>query len=349
MMSTISVDSFGEYQGQTVDQYMLTNTAGICLKVMTYGATITSLSVPSSTGQVDDIVCGFDTLAEYFGDEYKANSPYFGCAVGRYAARVKDGKFTVSGEDYSVATNDGPNHLHGGVVGFDKQVWTAKEITVENGVGVRFSLLSKDGDEGYPGNLTVTIDYILTDDNALKINYIANTTKDTPLSLTNHSYFNLSGFATDVLDHKVQLASGQYLKPDHTNVPVGEVVAVDEATDFREIKSVRQSFDTLENGFEHFYVFDDTSALLKDVAIIKEPTTGRQLKVKSTEPGTLFYTGFYTSDALQRNEEVKFGQFRGICLETSKFPNGPNIEGSPRSVLIAGDTYNETTEYHFSW
>ena len=348
-MTNVNKHVFGAFQGQDVEVFTLVNDNGMSVEIMTYGATITSIKVPSKAGAVDDVVCGFDDFSDYFSDEYKANSPYFGCTVGRYAARVKDGVFKLDTGKFTVAQNDGSNHLHGGIVGFDKRLWQAEVVSVDGASGVTMSLFSADGDEGYPGDLQVSVTFVLTHDNKLRITYDAKTTETTPLSLTNHSYFNLSGFKHDIKDHKVEISASRFLLPDDTNVPVGDIADVDEWTDFRGLKSLRPAFDGLKNGFEHFYLFDDASHQLKTVATVSEPESGRTMTVKTTEPGMLFYTGFYTSDRLQRNDNVKFGQFRGLCFETSKYPNGPNIEGAPRSVLAAGDNYSETTEYQFNW
>lgn len=348
-MTNVKKHLFGTFQGQDVEVFTLANHNGMSIEIMTYGATITSIKVPSKSGRVDDVVCGFDHFSDYFGDEYKANSPYFGCTVGRYAARVKEGIFKLDTHDVIVAKNDGANHLHGGVTGFDKRLWQAGVVSVDGVSGVKMSLFSADGDQGYPGDLEASVTFLLTHDNKLRINYDATASQTTPLSLTNHSYFNLSGFKHDIKDHKVEIAASRFLVPDETNVPIGDIAEVDEWTDFRGLKSLRPAFDQLENGFEHFYLFDDSSHQLKTVATVSEPDSGRTMSVKTTEPGMLFYTGFYTSDRLQRSVDVKFGQFRGLCFETSKYPNGPNIPGAPRSVLAVGDNYSETTEFQFNW
>lgn len=342
---------FGDHQGTPVELYTLENDNGITVKITTYGGTVTSLVVPDQNGDRGDIACGFDTLEGYFSDEYKANSPYFGCLVGRYAARIKDGKFTVDGQEHQVATNDGPNHLHGGMVGFDKVVWTADDARTEDKAAVLvLSRTSPDGEESFPGNLEVTVEYRLTNENELRILYSATTDKATPVSLTNHTYFNLNSFQDKVLDHQLQLSSDRYLVPDETNVPVGEEAKVaGTVCDFNKAKRIGDAFEELPMGFEHFYAFDNPDGELQKVAEVTEPTSGRKLEVLTTEPGTLFYTGRYTSDELQRESGDQFGQFRGFCIETSKYPNGPNIEGAPRSVLQPGETYQETTVYKLSW
>lgn len=342
---------FGEVEGIAVELFTLENDNGVSLKITNYGGIVTSLVVPDADGAKSDIVCGFDTLAGYFSEEYKANSPYFGCLVGRYAARIKDGAFSVDGNDCQVATNDGPNHLHGGVKGFDKRVWNVGGITEDdNFVGLTLSLTSEDGEESYPGTVKVVVDYQLNNDNEFRIRYQAETDKATPLSLTNHTYFNLNGFQDKILDHVVQLSSDRFLLPDDTNVPIGEEANVaGTAADFNSPKRVGDAFGELPFGFEHYYVFSKPVGSLEKVAEVNEPTSGRKLEVFSTEPGTLLYTGRYTSDELMRESGAQFGQFRAFCLETSKYPNGPNIEGAPNSVLRPDENYDETTVYKLSW
>ncbi|TWU59223.1 Aldose 1-epimerase precursor [Rubripirellula tenax] len=347
----ISKAAFGEIQGQAVDLFTLENDNGVTVKITTYGGTVTSIVTPDKDGKLSDIVCGFDTLDGYFADEYKTNSPYFGCLVGRYAARIKDGKFVVDGNEHQVATNDGPNHLHGGVIGFDKRIWdVAGTAENDDSISLTLSLDSADGDESFPGNLKVVVEYRLTNDNEIRINYQAETDKATPVSLTNHTYFNLNGFKDKVLDHVLQLKSDRVLVPDETNVPVGdEENVVGTAADFNQPKRIGDAFDELPLGFEHFYAFNKPAGELDKVAEVTEPTTGRKLEVLSTEPGTLLYTGRYTSDNLKRESGDQFGQFRAFCIETSKYPNGPNIDGAPKCVLNPGEKYNETTIYKLSW
>lgn len=349
---SISSSPFGTVDGQSVELYTLTNANGMEVRITNYGGTVTCIIVPDKDGEPGNIVCGFDTLEGYFSDDYRANSPYFGCLVGRYAGRVKDGKFKVPGNDfeYTIATNDGSNHIHGGIKGFDKQVWAGVASEVDGDPVLTLKLDSPDGQEGYPGNLAVTVEYRLTTDNALRINYRARTDKPTPLALTNHTYFNLNGFADKILDHVVQLNSDRYLVPDETNVPVGEEASVDgTAADFRQARRLGDSFGELPMGFEHFYVYPASGDEPALVATVTEPTSGRKLEVLTTEPGGLFYTGRYTSDDLKREDGTAFGQFRGFCVETAKYPNGPNIAGAPNSILSPDTEYSETTVYRLSW
>ncbi len=343
---SISKAPFGSVDGVEVDLYTLENENGVVAKITNYGGIVTSLVVPDSQGGRADIVCGFDTLDEYFSETYKANSPYFGCLVGRYAARIKDGRFTVDGNACQIATNDGPNHLHGGIKGFDKCVWNAAVA----GDSLKLSLTSPDNDEGYPGNLEVTVVYTLTHDNRLVIDYAATTDKATPVSLTNHTYFNLGGFQDQVLNHQAMIASGKFLVPDETNVPAGEEFAVEGSVwDYNESKPLSDVFGESEVGFETYYVFSKPVGSFAKVAEFFDEASGRKLEVSSSEPGMLFYTGFYTSDELKRGSDTQFGPFKAFCCETSKYPNGPNIAGSPDSVLRPGEQYASKTVFKLSW
>ena len=346
----ISKAPFGSVAGVEVDLYTLENDNGMAVKITNYGGIVTSLVVPDKNGQTADIVCGFDTLDGYFSDDYKNNSPYFGCIVGRYAARVKDGRFTVDGTEYQVATNDGPNHLHGGIKGFDKRIWNGEAIEDDASVGVKLSLTSADGDESYPGNLSVTVTYRLNNENELSIEYQAQTDKATPLSLTNHTYYNLNGFQDKILDHRAMIASDKFLVPDETNVPVGDEQAVAGTVwDYNKAKPIGDAFAEEPKGFEHYYVFSKPLKSLEKVAEFSDETSGRMLEVSSSEPGMLFYTAFYTSDDLKRESGPQFGQFKAFCCETSKYPNGPNIERAPDSILLPDETYQSKTVLKFSW
>lgn len=345
----VNKELFGEVSGQAVDLYTLSNDNGMSVKITNYGGIVTSIVIPDNQGNTNDIVCGFDTLAGYFSEEYTNNAPYFGGLVGRYAARIKDGAFALNGEKYSLATNNAPNHLHGGIVGFDKKIWQASTLKESACVGLSLTLTSVDGEEGYPGNLSVEVQYRLTDENTLIISYIAHTDKDTPVSLTNHSYFNLSGFKTDIKGHNLQVNADKVLVPDETNVPVGEIQNVNGIDDFTQEKSLGKAIDQLDCGFEHYLIFNKGNEQKSQVVELSDPNSGRCLKVVTTEPGMLFYTGHFTSNELQRESGEKYGQYRGVCFETSKYPNGPNIPSSPKSILTVGNTYQEETQFQFSW
>jgi aldose 1-epimerase len=345
----ISSIPFGSVDGQVVDLFTLSNDHGMVVKITNYGGIVTSMLVPDKNGRAEDIVCGFDTLDGYFSETYTGNSPYFGCLVGRYAARIKDGKFKVNGIDYTVDTNDGPNHLHGGIKAFDKRVWTA-EVFEDNGIaGVKLYLMSPEGDGGYPGNLEVIVNYSLNKNNEFSIEYSAVTDKATPLSLTNHTYFNLNAFDGKILDHKASIASDKFLVPDHSNVPVGEErMVANTVWDYNQAKPIGDVFAESEMGFETYYVFSKPLNSFAKVAEFSDPQSGRNLEVSTSEPGMLFYTGFYTSDELQRESCTKFGQFKAFCCETSRYPNGPNITGAPDTILLPEAEYKSRTVFKLS-
>lgn len=346
---------FGEYDKEKVHLFTLKNANGMQVKIMNYGATITSIILPDAHGNKSNIAAGFDTFSGYFSEEYKKNAPYFGGIIGRYASFIKNSEFVLNDKKYQLANNLDPHHLHGGINGFDKRLWKIADVSKkEKEVSVSLFLFSTDGEESYPGNVKTTVIYTLTNENELSINYLAETDKSTPLSLTNHTYFNLNGFKSDILDHQIQIHSEYFLTPDETSIPDGKLTKVKgSAADFNYMKPLRVAFKELPMGFEHFYVFNNQSAnektKLMKVAHVNEPASGRSMDVFSTEPGTLLYTGRYTSNELQREDGTQYGQFKAFCLETSKYPNGPNIKNSPRSILKAGEQYDETTTFKFSW
>ena len=336
----------GTHEDQKVVEYTLTNKNGMIVKVINYGATITSIVIPDGSGGTKNIVCGFDELEGYFGEDYLDNAPYFGCTVGRYASRIKDGRFTIDDVNYNLAINNGTNHLHGGLAGFDKKVWNAK--TVEN-AGVIMNLVSPDMDEGYPGKVDLKINFSLIDNNEIIISYDAMTDKSTPLSLTNHSYFNLSGFTETIENHIGQIDSNTILAPDSSNVPVGEIEDVSgKIDDLRIGKRLGDCFQEMATGFEHYYVFDKPIHELAKVASFTDQSSGTKLEISTTEPGALFYTGYFTSDKLRRESGDQYGRYRGLCFETSRYPNGPNLLESPHSITKPNERYTSTTIFKIS-
>lgn len=341
---------FGVFESQSVEQYVLSNDNGMTVKVASYGATITSISVPNKDGGVKEIAAGFDTLEGYFSEDYRANAPYFGCTVGRFASRIKDGKFSINGEAYTLACNDGSNHLHGGLKGLDKRVWTLKKAwQSEHKSGIALSIQSPDMEEGFPGNITVTVYITLSNENEIVFEYEAETDKTTPLSFTNHTYFNLSGFKNTIENHKARIIADSFLAPDETNVPVGEIAEVKgTVADLNEGKVLKEAFSELETGFEHYYAFDKKTELRK-VAEFSDTDSGTTLEVATTEPGALFYTGYFTSDKLKRENGDQFGRYRALCFETHKYPNGPNIEGAPDALTHPDEAFKSTTIYRLSW
>ncbi|WP_273444151.1 aldose epimerase family protein [Neolewinella agarilytica] len=344
---------FGELDGKSVALHTLENANGMRVKLSDYGAGITSISVPDGKGGRAELITGFDSLDGYFGEAYRANAPYFGGTIGRYASRIKDGKFSIGGESYTLAVNDGSNHLHGGIQAFDKRVWQSEGVG-EN--SIKFTLHSPDGEEGYPGNLDVSITYRLTEDNALEMHFAGTTDKATPLSMTNHAYFNLSGFTETIHGHTARIDAAEFLTPDETNIPVGERTAVaGTAADLRKATKLADALEHFPTGFEHFYAFAPpttsapAAAPLREVAEFTHPASGRKLAVLTTEPGALFYTGYFTSDELKRENGDQFGRYRAFCFESSRYPNGPNLPGVTDAVLRPGESYSATTIYQFTF
>ncbi|MHB1425612.1 MAG: aldose epimerase family protein [Gemmataceae bacterium] len=347
----VKTEAFGKTSdGVAVEQYTLTNAAGTTAKIITYGAILTELDVPDRDGKLGDVVLGFDNLKDYL-----ERSPHFGSTVGRVANRIAKGRFTLDGKEYTLAVNNGPNSLHGGLKGFDKVVWKAVPKEVPNGAAVEFSYVSKDGEEGYPGNLMVTVVYTLTNDNALRIDYTATTDKATPVNLTNHSYFNLAGTKSgDVLDHELTIAADKYTPADDTLIPTGEIKPVkDTPLDFTKPHKIGERIEQLRSspggGYDHNFVLNrggkEEPAL---AARVTEPKTGRIMEMLTTEPAVQFYTGNYLNGTLTGRGGVVYKKHAGFCLEAQHFPDSVHHENFPSIVLKPGKTYKQTTIYKFS-
>ena len=313
---------------------------------MNYGATITSIQVPGTDSFPVSLACGFDNFEGYFSKTYKDNSPYFGCTVGRYCSQIKNLGFELNGEYFRLANNCGANSLHGGAVGFDKRVWAGEVLEPSAGVGVKFSLHSEDMEEGFPGNVEASVMFVLNEANEILMEYNAASDKDTPLSMTNHTYFNLSGFKNDILSHSVSVFSSKKLELDETGAATGVIVDVeDRMDDLRSGEIIRDVHARLGTGFEHFWVFDEFGDKLLPIAEVTDMESGRVLQVESTEPCMLFYTGMYTSDELARENGDAFGKYRAFCCETHRYPNGPNINGSPGSITKANEPFKSKTVF----
>lgn len=342
----IETTDFGSCQGIKVKEYSLKNENGVEVKITNYGATITTIKVPDSNGNIQNIACGFDALESYFDKTYLENSPYFGGTIGRYCSQIKDSKFTLNGKEYQLAKNCGENNLHGGVTGFDKKFWIVDYV--EN--GVKMSLESKDLEEGFPGNVEVFVTFTLTNDNELKIDYSAIPDQDTPLSLTNHTYFNLNAFSSTVENFTAKVNTVKRHEMDETGAATGKILNISGAEDdLSEGKIIGDVHEVLGDGFEHFYVFDNPNFKLQEVAQITSAESGRSLTVLSTEPCMLLYTGKYTSDEIKRENGEQYGKYRGFCCETHRYQNGPNIENSPKSITKAGEEFKSTTIFKFGW
>jgi aldose 1-epimerase len=341
--------SFGQTQdGKPVDLYVLSNSKGAVCKIMTYGAIVTELQMPDRQGKFNDVVLGFDSL-----DGYLKGHPYFGAIVGRVGNRIAKGKFTLNGVTYQLATNNGPNHLHGGLKGFDKVVWTAEPVPTSEGAAVKFSYLSKDGEEGYPGNCKVEVVYTLTENNELRIDYTVTTDKDTPVNVTNHSYWNLAGAENGgILNHQMMINADRYTPVDATLIPTGELKPVaGTVMDFRKPTAIGARIKQVGGdpvGYDHNYVLNGGGKKLDLVARVSEPTTGRVMEVLSTEPGVQFYSGNFLDGTIKGKKGAVYNQYQGFCLETQHFPDSVNQPNFPSYVLKAGQTYKSTTIYRFS-
>jgi aldose 1-epimerase len=361
---SITQEAFGTtHQGLAVERYRLTNAYGHQVNVLTYGGIIQAVQVVDRHGEIDDVVLGFDTLQPYL-DEH----PYFGAIIGRYANRIALGRFSLQGRPYQLATNNGVNHLHGGLIGFDKVLWRA---IIENADCLVLRHYSQDGDEGYPGNLNIEARYIWRDDDSLRIDYTATTDAPTILNLTNHSYFNLAGArvqaskvqkgaSADTLNHHIQLEADRYLPVDATLIPTGEKAQVaNTCMDFRKLKAINEPLDFTQPqirnanlGYDHAWVLNqgtiETLEGLALAATVFEPGSGRQMKVYTSQPAIQFYTGNFLDGSLQGKHGVAYAKYAGFCLETQHYPDAPNQPAFPSTVLLPGHIYRQSTIYAFS-
>jgi aldose 1-epimerase len=313
---------------------------------MTYGATLTELDTADRWGKFDDVVLGFDSLSGYLAKE-----PFFGAVVGRVGNRIAKGRFTLDGRTYQLATNDGPNHLHGGIKGFDKVVWQA-QLVAGPAPAVRFSYRSPDGEEGYPGNCSVSVTYSLSDANELRLDYQVTTDKDTPVNVTNHSYFNLGGAENgDILGDVLTLNADRYTPVDATLIPTGELKAVaGTPMDFRSPTPIGEHLREVAGdpvGYDHNFVVNGGGGSLAHVATVYDPKSGREMDVSSTEPGVQFYTGNFLDGTITGKKGVVYRQYWALCLETQHFPDSVNHPNFPSYVLKAGGTYRSTTIFRF--
>ena len=344
---SINKEHFGKTsEGAEVDLYTLTNANGLRVKIMTYGATITSVEVPDRDGRLANVTLSLDSL-----DDYLKGHPFFGSTVGRYANRIAKGKFSIDGKEYTLATNNGPNHLHGGEKGFDKVVWKTEPIKGEDSVGVAFSYQSPDGEEGYPGTLSAKVTYSLTNDNQLRMDYEAETDKPTVVNLTNHAYWNLAGGGTgDVLDHLLTLNADRFLPIDDGLIPLGELKPVgDTPMDFTHPMTIGSRIKQVEGGYDHCYVLNKTDGVTKPtfVAKITEPGSGRVMEIFTTQPGVQLYTGNFL-DGTVTGGGKPFKKHYGFCLETQHYPDSPNRSEFPSTLLTPGEKYRQTTVHKFS-
>jgi aldose 1-epimerase len=330
--------------GTAVDVFTLANSAGIKARVITYGCIITSVQTPDRNGKIAEITLGFDSL-----EGYLAGHPYFGALVGRFANRIAAGRFELDGRRYTLACNEkGENHLHGGKVGFDKRVWKAGEIREKDTVGVRFSYTSPDGEEGYPGELEVTVAYSLNEANELSFDYRARTTKATPINLTNHTYWNLSGPGSgQVYAHLLSLNCSRYVPANEQLIPTGEVLSVEDTPlDFREQKAIGRDIDQLPAGYDHCFIADREGKGPAPIARLLDPASGRGFELSTTKPAVQLYTGNFL-DGIRGAGGATFDKHGALCLETEYYPDAVNHPGFPSAVLRPGETYHHTTVHRF--
>ena len=349
---TIDKTQFGEtMEGTDVDQYILSNNKGMEVRIITYGGIITSWTAVDKNGHYKDIVLGYNTLAEY-----EAETPYFGALIGRYGNRIAGGKFKIDDQEYTLAANNGVNHLHGGLKGFDKVVWDAKTIVSDSTVSLALSYLSKDMEEGYPGNLETKVTYTLNNEDELSVSYEATTDKPTIVNLTQHSYFNLTAdFNQDVLDHEIVINADSFLPVDNALIPTGVFRDVNETPfDFRKPKAIGQQINDkntqLENGmgYDHCWVLNDQDKGLRFVASAFEPASGRMLEVFSDEPGIQFYSGNFLDGTLPNKSNGTYQHRTGFCFETQHYPDSPNQKNFPSVRLNPGEKYNSKTVFRLS-
>jgi len=344
MKPSVRASAFGKLaNGTPVDLFTLTNGSGLVAKITNYGAIITEMHVPDRSGKTGDVVLGFDNL-----EQYLKSHPYFGATVGRVANRIAKGRFTLEGKTYQLAVNNGPNHLHGGLKGFDKVVWKAESQT---GASVKFSYTSADGEEGYPGQVAVAVLMTLTEKNELIIEYTATADQPTPVNLTNHSYFNLAG-SGDILNHELMIAADHFTPKDATSIPTGEIRAVKGTPmDFTQPHAIGSRFARLEEkpvGYDHNFVLNAGGKSLGLAARAFEPRTGRVLEVSTTEPGVQLYTSNYLDGSLIGKGGVVYRQHCAFCLETQHFPDSVNHPNFPSTILRPGHMYHQTTVHKFA-
>jgi aldose 1-epimerase len=350
---TMDMQPFGKTpDGHEASLYTLRNQSGMEVKITNYGATITSIKVKDRHGEFGDVVLGFDDLDGYVS---KTNTSYFGAVIGRYANRIAHGAFVLDGRQYHIPINDGPNSLHGGLRGFDKRVWDAKDASTPHGPGVELHYLSRDGEEGFPGNLSVAVRYSLTGENDLRIDYSATTDKNTVLNLTNHSYFNLAGPGSgDILNHKLTLVADRFTPINDKLIPIGAIESVaGTPLDFRKPTTIgariTQNDQQLKfaKGYDHNFVLNHSGQGIDLAARVEEPHSGRVMEVLTTQPGVQFYSGNFLNGTVHGIGGVY--NFRSaLCLETQHFPDSPNHPNFPSVVLRPGEEFHSTTVYRFS-
>ena len=344
----INNTNFGKLKdGRIVKLFTLDNDNHLSVKITNYGAIITSIEMPDKNGLAENIVCGFEKLETYISDEYLVSYPYFGAIIGRFGNRIAKGRLQIENKIYNMAINNGPNHLHGGKIGFDRKLFDAEAFQNENQVGVKLTYLSPDMEENYPGNLKVTCIYTLNNKNELGIEYLAETDKTTVVNLTNHTYFNLSGGKEDILNHELELTATKMTEMVD-QIPTGKIISVAGTPfDFTTSKKINHRMSEVPMGYDDNFVFDNESGELKYIGSLKESKSGRKVEVLTTQPGMQVYTGYWNPE-LAIDGKKKFGKFSGIALETQHYPDSVNRPEFPTTILKPGEKYNQTTIYRFA-
>ena len=335
---------FGTIGNDKVVQYTITNPNGVVVKILNYGGTVTNIIVPDKNGNMGDVVLGFDSLAGYL----QTGNPYMGCLVGRYANRIANAKFTLDGKTYKLAANNDGNTLHGGLKGFDKVIWGSKANEGDSSITLAYS--SRDGEEGYPGNLSVEVVYTLSSNNELKIEYLATTDNPTPVNLTNHTYFNLSaGADSTILDHELMLKAEQFTPANKKLIPTGAFTEVKGTPmDFTSPKKIGKEIAQVDGGYDHNWVLNRTGVGAELIGSVYHAPSGRFMEVYTTEPGIQFYTGNFLNGTLKGKNNKIIVKHGGLCLETQHFPDSPNQKDFPSTILKPGEAYKQTTIYKFS-
>ena len=341
----ITEKPYGSFEGKPVTAYTLTNADSMQVTIINYGGTVTDIITRDRNGKFGDVILGYDSLSGYL----QKGNPYFGCLVGRYGNRIANGTFTLDGKTYTLAKNDNGNSLHGGIKGYDKVMWTAEKMPGDS--SLKLTYLSKDGEEGYPGNLNIEVIYTLTASNGLKIDYKATTDKATPVNLTNHCYFNLSaGADSTILKHELSLTANMYTAVNDKLIPTGALPEVKGTPmDFTTSKPIGRDIDSVKGGYDHNWVLDRKGNGLDKIATVFDPTSGRSMDVYTTEPGIQFYSGNFLDGTLKftRNGQ-RYGKHAGLCLETQHYPDSPNQPAFPTTILKPGETYSHSSLYLFS-
>ncbi len=340
----ITEKPFGVFENEPITQYTLSNPNGMQVSVLNYGGTVTSILTPDKDKVMGDVILGFDSLSGYL----QKGNPYFGCLIGRYCNRINKGKFVLNNITYQLPLNNNGNTLHGGLKGFDKVVWKATKLPGDS--SLQLSYTSKDGDQGFPGNLTMDVVYTLTADNALQISYKATTDQATPVNLTNHCYFNLSaGKESNILNHVVTIHADKYTEVDSLLIPTGKLPDVKGTPmDFTTGKSIGKEIAAVKGGYDHNWVLNSTGTGMQQIATVYNEVSGRFMEVYTTEPGLQFYTGNFLDGTLQGKNNWVYAKHAGLCLETQHFPDSPNQPAFPNTILEPGKTYQQITQYKFS-